>query len=127
MDYYDLQVDKIIERAVEEDLGWGDVTTDNLIPEGAVAVATLATRQSGIACGIQVALKVFQKVDRDLSGKLLFRDGQEIHPGDVILEIEGHAASILRAERVALNFVQRMSGIATETARYVEAVRGLPV
>ncbi|MBI2958302.1 MAG: carboxylating nicotinate-nucleotide diphosphorylase [Chloroflexi bacterium] len=127
MDYFDIQVEKIVERALEEDLGWGDVTTDNLIPEDARAEGTVVTRDEGKVCGVGVIEMVFSRVDPETQVQVVKEDGEDMHPGDVIARVQGSAGSLLRAERVALNFMQRMSGIATVTARYVDAVRGLPV
>ncbi|MBI2854248.1 MAG: carboxylating nicotinate-nucleotide diphosphorylase [Chloroflexi bacterium] len=127
MEHYDIQTQKIIERAIEEDLGWGDVTTDALIPDEVQAEANIFSRCDGIVAGTRVADRVFHTVDHYLEIKIVLADGQPMHPGDVLVEMNGSAASILKAERTALNFLQRMSGIATQTRRYVDAVRGLPV
>ncbi|HLC23098.1 MAG TPA: carboxylating nicotinate-nucleotide diphosphorylase [Dehalococcoidia bacterium] len=127
MDYFEIQTRKIVKRALEEDLGWGDVTTDNLIPDDVDAKGSIVSRRGGIVCGVGVVKMVFESVDPDLELQVMLEDGESMRPEDVIAVVKGKAASILRGERVALNFLQRMSGIATETARYVEAVRGLPV
>ena len=127
MDYFEIQTRKIVKRALEEDLGWGDVTTDNLIPDDVDAEGSIVSRRGGIVCGVGVVKMVFESVDPDLELQVMLEDGESMRPDDVIAVVKGKAASILRGERVALNFLQRMSGIATETARYVEAVRGLPV
>ncbi|MDO8473085.1 MAG: carboxylating nicotinate-nucleotide diphosphorylase [Dehalococcoidia bacterium] len=127
MDYFDIQVRKIVKRALEEDLGWGDVTTDNIIPSDAQAEGSIVTRSGGIVCGVEVMKMVFVSVDSDLKVQVIMKDGERMCPDDVIALVAGSASSILRGERVALNLMQRMCGIATETARYVEAVRGLPV
>lgn len=127
MDYFDIQVKKIVERALEEDLGWGDVTTDNLISDDVEAEASVVARSGGKVCGVKVMKMVFESVDSSVDTQVLLKDGEDMHPGDVIAVVKGKATSILRAERVALNFMQRMSGIATETARFVEKVKGLPV
>ena len=127
MDYFEIQTRKIVKRALEEDLGWGDVTTDNLIPDDVDAEGSIVSRRGGIVCGVGVVKMVFESVDPDLELQVMLEDGESMRPEDVIAVVKGKAASILRGERVALNFLQRMSGITTETARYVEAVRGLPV
>ena len=127
MDYFEIQTRKIVKRALEEDLGWGDVTTDNLIPDDVDAEGSIVSRRGGIVCGVGVVKMVFESVDPDLELQVMLEDGESMRPEDVIAVVKGKAASILRGERVALNFLQRMSGIATETACYVEAVRGLPV
>lgn len=127
MDYFDIQTRKIVRRAIEEDLGWGDVTTDNLIPSGLEAEGSVVTRSSGTVCGVEVMKMVFESVDATLKVQVMLEDGELMNPEDVIAVISGRASSLLRGERVALNFMQRMSGIATETARYVQAVKGFPV
>jgi len=120
------QVDQLVERALAEDLSRGDVTTEALIADAQQGKASIRAKAKGIIAGTDVARQVFLKVDPELKIDILVKDGGEVNPGDVIAKIEGKAASILRAERVALNFLQHLSGIASETARYVEAVKGLP-
>lgn len=127
MEYYDLQIDKIIKRALEEDLGWGDVTTDTLIPGAVKAEGLVKAKCEGIVSGTEVAQRVFQRVDSALKVDVRIESGGKMQPGDILLTVSGSAAAILRAERTALNFVQRMSGIATETARFVAAARDMPV
>lgn len=127
MDYFDIQTRKIVRRAVEEDLAWGDVTTDNLIPSDLDAEGSVVTRSAGTVCGVEVMKMVFECVDSALKVQVLLEDGELMKPEDVIAIVRGRASSLLRGERVALNFMQRMSGIATETARYVQAVKGFPV
>lgn len=115
----------IVARALQEDLGQGDVTTDALISPEVKAEALLLVKGMGVAAGLGVADAVFRKVDGSVRVKLLFADGARVKPGDILARISGPAASLLKAERTALNFLQRLSGIATETARYVDAVAGL--
>lgn len=114
----------IVENAVREDLGWGDITTDYLIPEDLPAQATLLAKSEGVLAGIEIFALVFKTVDPSVSVEILMKDGTQIRRGDKLAVIAGSAASILRAERVALNFVQRLSGIATATWRCVSAVDG---
>jgi nicotinate-nucleotide pyrophosphorylase (carboxylating) len=121
------QIEQLIELAVREDLGHGDITTDSLIPDSELASASIIAKAHGIVAGIEVAKQVFLKVDPDTKVEILVKDGDSVKPGDVIARVQGRASSILKAERLALNFLQRLSGIATETARYVQAVNGLPV
>ena len=121
------QVKQLIEHALDEDLGWGDITTETLLPETQRGKASIIARARGIIAGTGIARQVFLKVDPKLTVEIIIKDGTEIKPGDVIVKIEGKNSSILKAERVALNFLQHLSGIASETARYVEAVKGLPV
>jgi len=119
------QIGKIIDSALAEDLGSGDITTELLIPSELRGRASIVVRGEGVLAGIGVAAEVFRRVDPLLQFRGLVSDGSKVRPGDVAAAIEGSAASILKAERTALNFLQHLSGIATETARYVEAVSGL--
>jgi nicotinate-nucleotide pyrophosphorylase (carboxylating) len=114
----------IVRRALEEDLRWGDVTSESLIPRDTLARAAVVARQDGVVCGIPVAASVFEMVDPRVGVTELARDGEPVRSGARLMSMEGPARSLLAAERVALNFVQRLSGIATLTARYVEAVEG---
>ncbi len=118
------RIKAIVTKALEEDLSLGDVTTDALIPPNQEGKATLLAKSRGVIAGVYVAQLVFEQVDSSIRFEVLMPDGMRVTPGDIIATIRGKVASILKAERVALNFLQRMSGIATETARYVEAVEG---
>lgn len=115
---------RLVERALEEDIGRGDITSDLLIPAGAVARAVLRSRTDGVMAGLDVAATVFAVVDARLDFSALIADGATVAPGEEIGVVSGAARSVLRGERVALNFLQRLSGIATLTSRYVKAVRG---
>ena len=117
-------VDDIILRALAEDAPWGDITSEVFLPESARATADLVPREPGVLSGILVFTRVFELVDARCSVELLAVDGERIAPGSVLARVEGPARSVLRAERIALNLGQRMTGIATQTARYVEAVAG---
>ncbi len=119
-----LGIDRIIENALLEDIHTGDITTLAVVPEKRSAVARLIAKESMVLAGIDVAARVFILVDPDVRFKARFADGELLRTGDVIAEIAGDAASLLQAERVALNLLQRMSGVATLTARYKEAVAG---
>lgn len=121
------EVRRIIETALTEDLGWGDITTDNLVPEATMARAAVTYRSGGIVCGNSILTEVFRALDERVEVDVLIPDGERAEPGAVAAIVRGPARSILKGERVALNFVQRMAAIATATARYVEEVRGLPV
>lgn len=127
MEPLDSQTKELIERALAEDLEQGDVTTETLVPNDQQGKAILLAKAKGVIAGTEVARQVFLKVDLELKTEILIVDGTPVMPGDVIATIEGRTASILKAERVALNFLQHLSGIASETARYVEAVKGLRV
>ena len=120
-------LDEIIERALAEDLAYGDITTDTLIPDAFYASARLLVEEEGVLAGVAVAGKVFLRVDPSLEYQVLIPDGKKIKPGDVVATVAGRFASILKGERTALNFIQRLSGIATLTARYVRLVRGTGV
>lgn len=113
-----------IRRALEEDLGWGDITSESVVPADAVARAAVVARQDGVVAGIPIARAVFEMVDPDIRVAELSRDSDAVSAGTELMMVEGLARSVLAAERVALNFLQRLSGIATLTARYVAAVDG---
>jgi nicotinate-nucleotide pyrophosphorylase (carboxylating) len=100
------------------------VTTEVLIPFALVGKASILVKRDGVLVGIDVAKEVFRQVDPSLHFKALVKDGAKVRKGDVVATVEGKVASILKAERTALNFLQHLSGIATETARYVDAVLG---
>jgi nicotinate-nucleotide pyrophosphorylase (carboxylating) len=121
------QVEQLIDQALAEDLGQGDVTTEALIPKTQQGRASIIAKARGIIVGVEVAKQVFLKADPELKLAILIEDGAEVKPGDIVAKIEGRVASILKAERIALNFLQRLSGIASETGHYVQAVKGLPV
>lgn len=119
------QLEKIIDSTLAEDLSTGDITTELLIPAELEGRASIVVKEKGVLAGIGVAAEVFHRVDPRLDFKELVPDGSKVGPGEVVAIIEGSAASILKAERTALNFLQHLSGIATLTARYVDAVSGL--
>lgn len=118
------QIDDIIRRALAEDAPWGDVTSEVFLPEGATASAALVAREPGVFSGGDVFARTFELVDPLTTVELGLEDGEPFSAGVVLARVEGSARSVLRGERIALNLVQRMSGIATLTARYVEAVAG---
>ena len=121
------QVEQAIDRALAEDLAFGDVTTEALIPPEQQGRASIIARGEGILAGMEVAKGVFLKVDPSMRFEASVQDGAKVRKKDVVAVIEGKVASILKGERVALNFLTRLSGIASETARYVEATKGLKV
>ncbi|MDP2932223.1 MAG: carboxylating nicotinate-nucleotide diphosphorylase, partial [Chloroflexota bacterium] len=118
------QIDHMIEIALMEDIGQGDITTDILIPDELQGRASLLAKAEGVVAGVDVARSVFLKTDPSLKVKILIKDGSRVKPGDIIGTISGRVASILKAERTALNFLQRLSGVATITAQYVAETRG---
>lgn len=112
----------LIRLALREDIGSGDVTTEATIPSGARGRGEIIAKARGIVCGLPVAAAAFRAVDEEISLIPRVRDGEPVQPGDVVAEVEGPLRGILAAERTALNFLSRLSGIATLTARFVEAV-----
>ncbi len=117
-------VEKLIEMALAEDIGAGDVTSAYFVPEKAQVKAMMLVKAEGVVAGMEVAQRVFQKIDTAIKTNILIPDGSHVQKGDCIMEIQGCARSVLTAERVALNFVQRMSGVATKTSVFVKLVRG---
>ncbi|WP_426184165.1 carboxylating nicotinate-nucleotide diphosphorylase [Microbacterium sp. TWP3-1-2b2] len=115
---------RIVGAALEEDAPWGDLTSATLLPADATATADLTAREHGVFSGGDVFAAAFTLTDPTLSIDVHVGEGDEFGPGDVLASVTGSARSILTAERVALNFTQRMSGIATLTAQYVKAVDG---
>ncbi|OGO23625.1 MAG: nicotinate-nucleotide diphosphorylase (carboxylating) [Chloroflexi bacterium RBG_16_50_9] len=126
-DLSEQQLDRIVDNALDEDTGRGDITSEALLPPGLSGRASLLAKAPGVLAGIEIAKRAFHRVDPSLKTDILVQDGTAISPGDVIAVITGNVAGILKAERVALNFLQRLSGIATTTAQYVAEVKGLPV
>ena len=124
---YENQLNTLIDLALEEDIGSGDITSETLIPADLRAKTTLLAKADGVLAGIDLAKLVFIKVDPDLKFKTLLKDGAKLHPGDIIGTVTGNARSLLKAERVALNFLQKLSGIASQTAEYVAIIGDLPV
>lgn len=118
-------IDSIIKNALKEDLGWGDVTTDFTIPDKTVIRGNFIAKEEGIICGIEVCRRVFEIIDESIVFNVFLKDGKRVSKGDIIAEISGNASSILKGERTALNFLQRMSGIATMTSKYVSEISGL--
>lgn len=116
------KVKKIIEDALYEDIFTGDITTDNLIDEKTIKTAIITAKEDGILCGIDIAIMTFKNLNSNLEFEKLKEDGDKILKGEKILIIKGSAKAILKAERVALNFLQRMSGIATKTRKYVDVL-----
>jgi len=118
------EIERIIRTALEEDIGLGDMTTEVTVAPDSVVRAELVAKEDFILAGIGVAAKVFAVLDADVKFEKIFDDGKSVRKGEVIAWLKGPAAVLLSGERVALNLLQRMSGIATLTARYVEAVKG---
>jgi nicotinate-nucleotide pyrophosphorylase (carboxylating) len=118
------EIDALIGRALKEDLPAGDITSQSLVPPKTMARAVLMAKGKGVLAGMDIACRVFKKLDPWTSFNRHLSDGQFFEPGNVLAEIEGKAAVILKGERTALNFLQRMSGIATLTREFVDAAAG---
>jgi nicotinate-nucleotide pyrophosphorylase (carboxylating) len=110
-----------IDIALREDIGEGDVTTESFVSKNAGADARIVARERAVLAGIETAAEVFRRVDKNLKINVVRKDGNEVNPGESVIDLRGQAGSILTAERVALNFLQRLSGIATLTRRFVDA------
>ena len=121
---FDLDVDDVIRAALREDMPAGDVTSENIIPAGAVSKAVFLAKEPGVLAGLPVARRVFEVLDARVAFEDAAQDGASLRKGDVLARLEGPSVSLLEGERTALNFLQRLSGIATATRRYVDAAAG---
>ena len=115
---------EIVRRALAEDLGWGDVTTEAIVPAELRARGIILAKSSCVLAGLDVAAEAFSQLDPGCAFDRKHKDGDRCAPGDIVAELRGQAASMLTAERTALNFLQRLSGIATLTRRFVDATGG---
>ena len=120
-------IDKIIEQALLEDIGTGDITTESIIPSNLKAKGIIKTSEEGVVAGLDIVFLVFKKLDSEICFQPKIKDGNKILPGEILAEITGPARTILKGERVTLNFLQRMSGIATITSKFCQEVKDLPV
>ena len=127
IEVYENQLNTLIDMALVEDIGGGDITSESLIPANLQAKTTILAKAEGVLAGIDLAKLVFIKVDPDLKFKALLKDGVKLNPGDIIATVTGNARNILKAERLALNFLQKLSGVATQTKQYVDIINDLPV
>ncbi|MBI4097155.1 MAG: carboxylating nicotinate-nucleotide diphosphorylase [Candidatus Levybacteria bacterium] len=118
----DEKIKEIIKRALEEDIGSEDITTEAIIPPGATVHGKIVVKGKGVIAGLVVAKEVFWQIDNEALFEQLFNEGDKVQKGDVVATVSGNARSILMAERTAINFLQRMSSIATTTRQYVDAV-----
>jgi len=118
------EIDRIISFALKEDMPKGDITSESIIPPDSMSKAILLAKQEGILAGIEVAQRVFFKVDKSITFEKILDDGAKIKRGDRLATIVGRSISLLKGERTALNFLQRMSGIATKTNMFVRALEG---
>jgi len=117
-------LDEFILNAIQEDIGDGDHSTLSCIPDNALGKAHLLIKETGILAGTEIALRVFTLIDKNLKIELFIHDGVKVNPGDIVFMVSGKTHSILKAERLVLNIMQRMSGIATTTSNYVEKIKG---
>ncbi|MFC1992767.1 carboxylating nicotinate-nucleotide diphosphorylase [Chloroflexota bacterium] len=118
------QLDSIVELALTEDTSHGDVTSEALISPDLQGRASILAKEKGVLAGGEVARRLFLKVDPALNTEVLVKDGTEVKPGDIVATVSGRVTGILKAERVAINFLQRLSGIASQTAQYVAETSG---
>ena len=119
-----MNIEEIIRKALEEDLGSGDHTSLSTIPRQATGKSKLLIKENGILAGVSIAKEVYFQLDPSLSFETVIKDGTPVKPGDIAFYISGSSRSILSGERLALNFMQRMSGIATATAQMVRLIEG---
>ena len=120
---YENLINKLLDLGIEEDINTGDITTESIIPESMNAVATMTAKQEGVISGLEIVKMVYDRFQDDVVFTPYFKDGDFVKKGDVILKIEATYPTLLRGERLSLNIFQRMSGIATETARYVKELK----
>ncbi|HAR36696.1 MAG TPA: carboxylating nicotinate-nucleotide diphosphorylase [Acidobacteria bacterium] len=118
------KVDQLIDLALAEDLPAGDITTEAVVPATEQARAVFLAKQDGVLAGLEVAARVFSQLDPEVEFRRKLEDGEEFRQGQLLAEVSGRAASLLQAERTALNFLQRLSGIASLTRSFVNEVRG---
>lgn len=121
------QIDKVVLNALEEDMPYGDITTDSLIPEDRMVEAKFLAKADGVICGMPVAERVFKLIDARAALEILKNDGQAVQKGEILAILRGPAAAVLKGERTALNLLQRLSGIATRTHCFAELVKDYPV
>lgn len=123
MELMQFQVDEIIKTALKEDINYIDSTTDNLFCNNFKADAKFVAKDTGVLCGIEIAMRVFSIIDENVQCQIFINDGEKVNKGDIIAKITGSAKSLLKGERTALNFLQHMSGVATATNKYVELIK----
>ena len=119
-------IDELIDLAIAEDIGDGDHSSLACIPETETGIVQLLVKEEGILAGVEITKEVIRKVDANLKMTVFLEDGTKIKPGDIAFKISGKVIPILQAERLLLNFMQRMSGIATQTAKYADLIKDLP-
>lgn len=121
------QVDKLIDLAIAEDIGSGDITTDSLVPSDLAGKAVILAKEPLVLAGLETARQVFARFDEQTVFKATKADGDQIEANETFINLEGRLAALLKAERIALNFLQRLSGIATHVRAYVDAMGDSPV
>lgn len=121
---YENLINRLLDLGFEEDINTGDVTTESIIPETMNATATMTAKQEGVVSGLEIVKMVYERLQKDIIFTPYFKDGDKVEKGDVILKIEASYPTLLKGERLSLNIFQRMSGIATETSRYVAELKG---
>lgn len=117
-------VDEVIKNAIKEDINYIDTSADLVIDEDDMTTAYFEAKAEGVLCGLDVALRVFELLDKDFEAKVYIKDGEKVKKGDIIADLTGHTAMLLKGERTALNLLQHMSGIATMTNRAVTLCEG---
>lgn len=117
------RIDKLIELSLEEDAALGDVTSQSIFPAEHRSKARILAREDMVVCGLEIARRVFKRVDTELKVDLKTRDGEQVTQGQTVLEVEGPTIALLTAERIALNFMQRLSGIASISRRFADAAK----
>lgn len=121
---YENLINKLLDLGIEEDINTGDITTESIIPASMNGVATMTAKQDGVISGLDIVKMVYDRFQDNVVFTPYFKDGDAVRKGDVILRIEASYPTLLRGERLSLNIFQRMSGIATETAKYVRELEG---
>jgi nicotinate-nucleotide pyrophosphorylase (carboxylating) len=116
-------IDSLVDGALKEDMPAGDITSENIIPPESISEAIILAKEDGILAGIYVAKRVFEKIDPSISFRIHRKDGEEIKRGDKLAVLKGPSISLLKGERTALNFLQRLSGIATETSKFSSVLK----
>ena len=119
-----IYVDNLIKNALLEDINYIDCATDYLIPDNQENTANFMAKADGVLCGIEVALRVFELLQSDIQYEIFIKDGEKVSYGDIIATVKGKTKTLLKGERTALNLLQHMSGVATQTAQCVELIKG---
>lgn len=121
------KIDTLIQLAIQEDIGTGDITTENLVPENLVIEGNFVAKDDGVVAGLPVVEYFFSKLDKKAIVKRIVEEGAQVNKGNIIAVVKGRARALLSGERIALNFLQRLSGIATLTSQFVERVKPIKV